>query len=246
MQSPSPVRDPFVFLRISGCLAIGLLFFMLCLVPFVLVDLATDALENLHLSAPVALAVLLGMLLGSFFNIPVARYPTDEEVSMPVLEPIGGWHLFPQYVRLRQEMIVSVNVGGCVIPVLLAVWLSRFIADGGSHVVAVTLAGMIANTLVCYRAARLVPRLGIALPFFVPALVALSITWIGLGMAGRGALEPYRAPVAFVSGITGPLVGADLLHWKDFQKIGAGQVSIGGAGTWDGIVITGLLAALLA
>ena len=57
--------------------------------------------------------------------------------------------------------------------------------------------------------------------------------------------SPERAPVAFVAGVLGPLVGADLLHLKDIGRISTGLLSIGGAGTFDGIVLSGLLAAIL-
>ena len=54
------------------------------------------------------------------------------------------------------------------------------------------------------------------------------------------------APLAFVAGVMGPLIGADLLHLKDIEKVGAGMVSIGGAGTFDGIVMSAIVAAYLA
>lgn len=230
-------------MRLSGCLVISLFLFTACLLPFVLVDLGRTALENLHLSPPAAILVLLGMLIGSFVNVPLARYPLDEEVVVPVVEPIGGWYWLPQYRRLRKEMVVAVNVGGCVIPVLLAVWLLRFVLVGGIGALTVVLVGVAINTWVCYAMARPIPNLGIALPAFLPPLIALSATWMGMAAP---AYEPLRAPVAFVIGISGPLIGADLLHWKDFPKVSSGTVSIGGAGTWDGIVLSGLLAALLA
>jgi len=44
----------------------------------------------------------------------------------------------------------------------------------------------------------------------------------------------------------GPLIGADLLHLDDIEAIGAGVASIGGAGTFDGIVLSGLAATVLA
>jgi uncharacterized membrane protein len=47
-------------------------------------------------------------------------------------------------------------------------------------------------------------------------------------------------------GALGPLIGADLLHLRDLERIGAGAVSIGGAGTFDGIVLSALIATLLA
>jgi len=238
-----PQRDPLVELRLTGCLVISLLIFTACILPFMLVDLMSTALQNLHLSSSTAMLVLIGIVFGSVINLPIAHYPLDHEVEAPIFEPIAGWEMLPQYHRMRQEMIVAVNVGGCVIPVLLGIRMMRFIADGGSDAIKVAVVGMIVNTLICYRMAQPVPNLGIRLPFFLPALVALTLTWFGLPDA---AMRPYHAPVAFVIGITGPLVGADLLHWKDFKKIAAGTVSIGGAGTWDGIVLSGLLAALFA
>jgi len=238
-----PQRDPLVELRLTGCLVISLLIFTACIVPFMLVDLMSTALQNLHLSSSAAMLVLIGIVFGSVINLPIVRYPLDHEVEVPVFEPIAGWGVLPQYRRMRQESVVAVNVGGCVIPVLLAIRMMRFIADGGSDAITVTVVGMVVNSLICYRMAQPVPNLGIRLPFFLPALVALTLTWFGLPAE---ELRSYRAPVAFVIGITGPLVGADLLHWKDFKKIAGGMVSIGGAGTWDGIVLSGLLAALFA
>ncbi|MDH4154239.1 MAG: DUF1614 domain-containing protein [Nitrospira sp.] len=53
-------------------------------------------------------------------------------------------------------------------------------------------------------------------------------------------------PVAFVASVLGPLIGADLLHLRDIEKITTGIASIGGAGTFDGIVLSGIVAAYLA
>src|SRR5437773_1132936 len=44
----------------------------------------------------------------------------------------------------------------------------------------------------------------------------------------------------------GTLIGADLLNLGQIQGLGAPVASIGGAGTFDGIFITGILAVLLA
>lgn len=227
--------------RLTGCLVLTLVLLTICVLPLLFIEVATQALENLNLNPLAASLVLLGMLVGSFLNLPVARFPTDREVVVRTFEPIGGWWFLPRYERLRHEMVVAVNVGGCVIPVLLAVWQLRWVIAGGTRPVAVMLLGMALNTAVCYFAARPIPNLGIALPFYLPALVALATAWLGL--PGQ-AFSPFRAPVAFVIGISGPLLGADLLHWRDFKRITVGTVSIGGAGTWDGIVLSGLMAAL--
>jgi uncharacterized membrane protein len=49
-----------------------------------------------------------------------------------------------------------------------------------------------------------------------------------------------------VAGVAGPLIGADILHLKDIQKNAVGIASIGGAGTFDGIILSGIVAAYLA
>ena len=54
------------------------------------------------------------------------------------------------------------------------------------------------------------------------------------------------APLAYICGTMGVLIGADILRIKDVPKLGAPIASIGGAGTFDGIFLTGIVAVLLA
>ena len=54
------------------------------------------------------------------------------------------------------------------------------------------------------------------------------------------------APMAYISGVLGALIEADLLNWSNFKKLGAHVISIGGAGVFDGILLTGIVAALIA
>jgi uncharacterized membrane protein len=94
------------------------------------------------------------------------------------------------------------------------------------------------NTTVCYRLARPVKGIGIAMPALVPPIVAVMSALV---------LAPDQAPpVAFIAGVLGPLLGADLLHLREIPRISTGMASIGGAGTFDGIVLSGILAAYLA
>jgi uncharacterized membrane protein len=44
------------------------------------------------------------------------------------------------------------------------------------------------------------------------------------------------APVSYIAGVAGPLIGADLLH-LEVEQSAVGMASIGGAGTFDGIVL---------
>jgi uncharacterized membrane protein len=89
-----------------------------------------------------------------------------------------------------------------------------------------------------YALSQPVPGMGIAMPMLVPPLIAALI---GLVLGGDTAPQ-----LAYVSGTMGVLIGADLLRFRDISRLGAPIASIGGAGTFDGIFLTGIFAALLA
>jgi uncharacterized membrane protein len=83
-----------------------------------------------------------------------------------------------------------------------------------------------------------VPGIGIAIPSLVPPFIAALVALL--------VARTNVAAVAYVSGSLGTLIGADLLNLGRIQGLGAPVVSIGGAGTFDGIFLTGILAVLLA
>jgi uncharacterized membrane protein len=80
--------------------------------------------------------------------------------------------------------------------------------------------------------------MGIAEPIFVPPLAAAAAALL--------ISRRFAPALAYISGSLGTLIGADLLNIKNLQGLGAPVVSIGGAGTFDGIFLTGILAVLLA
>jgi uncharacterized membrane protein len=79
---------------------------------------------------------------------------------------------------------------------------------------------------------------GIVVPMFVPPLVAAGV---GLILAFRRA-----PPLAYVAGSMGTLIGADITNLWNLAPLGAPFVSIGGAGTFDGVFLTGIIAGLIA
>jgi uncharacterized membrane protein len=93
-------------------------------------------------------------------------------------------------------------------------------------------------TYIVYRMARPIPGIGIATPMFIPPIAAALAALL---------LNPQGAPAtAYVAGTLGTLIGADILHLKELKNLKAPVASIGGAGTFDGIFLTGILAVLLA
>ena len=103
------------------------------------------------------------------------------------------------------------------------------------------LSGMLAVavvTVVVHLMAQPVRGVGIAEPIFTPPLVA----------AGAALLISRRhaPPLAYIAGSLGTLIGADLLNLGKVQGLDAPVASIGGAGTFDGIFVAGILSVLLA
>lgn len=243
MEPIEPRRPP--LLPPLGCLAVVIALLLLCLMPLFLIEAMQTALMRLHLPPTIALLCVIGILIGSMFNLPVYRLPRDDTQPELVMGLIYWGMMAPQYRRVRRETVIAVNVGGCVIPVILAVWQVWHVSQlGGEPLLA--LGGVCAvNIGVCYFAARPMPGIGIVMPAFVAPLTAVGATWLACGIWEAAGSENL-APIAFTAGVAGPLIGADLLHLKDVLRTPVGMMSIGGAGTFDGIILSGVLAALLA
>jgi uncharacterized membrane protein len=211
---------------------------LLAMLPFVFGQLFTAALIKLKLEPTTALLVVIGIFMGSAINLPVKRISRMESVLVDQLAVFGlqGWS--PMFQRVRRDTIIAVNVGGCLIPLALALYETGNLMAAGWQPVAGLSVAIFVNTLVCYWMAKPVEGVGIAMPGLFPAIVASLSALL---------LVPDQAPpVAFVAGVLGPLIGADLLHLRDIEKIATGIASIGGAGTFDGIVLSGIVAAYLA
>ncbi len=208
----------------------------LLLFPFIWVAVTLDVVEvavaKLGFSPTVAFFLLAAVLVGSIINIPL--YKVESTVTIVPdfmdlwLQQFWGIPL----QKIRQKTIVALNVGGGLIPVLLAIYeFTR------SDAIAILLVTAIV-TFVCYFSARVVPGIGIQMNALVAPLTA-SISAVVI------AAESLVPSVAFAGGILGTLIGADLLHLKEIQRMTSGVLSIGGAGVFDGIALCGLFALLL-
>jgi uncharacterized membrane protein len=196
------------------------------------------ALSKLGLSPFFAFWVLISILFGGMVNIPLKRIPREEKYIVDPIVLFGFGRLFRRMRVGRSATTLAVNLGGCVIPCVLALYqLLRIMGEGSWAVVAVSAATAL-NVIVCYRIARPVAGIGIAMPALIPPLVA--------ALSALVLIPDFAPPIAFVAGVFGPLVGADLFHLRDIDSLPTGMASIGGAGTFDGIVLSGLIAAFLA
>lgn len=104
-----------------GCLALIILFFLF-IVPFIYAEIMLTAMTKLGLSSPAALMIVVGVLFGSLINIPVRRIPSDVTYEVDRFQLYGISHFFPRMRRRNSSTIIAVNVGGCVIPCLVALF----------------------------------------------------------------------------------------------------------------------------
>jgi uncharacterized membrane protein len=190
------------------------------------------AYTRLGVSARTALLLLLGSLLGSYFNLPVAELPPQQVLSGQEVDYFGMRYVVPVVVDWPGT-VIAVNVGGALIPGLMSLYLLARNELWGRGLLATAIVAA-----VCHWLAQPVPGIGIALPVFVPALVTGAVALL--------LSRQYAAPLAYVGGSLGTLIGADLLNLGNLQGLGAPVASIGGAGTFDGIFVTGVLAVLIA
>jgi uncharacterized membrane protein len=190
------------------------------------------AYMTLGMSSRAALFLLLASLIGSYVNIPVAHLPervvqTGREVSF-----FGIQYVIP-VVEQWPGTVIAVNLGGALIPGALSFYLLYKHELWVRGIIAVAIVATVVHLL-----AYPVPGLGIAVPTFVPPIVT-AVTALILARV-------HAAPLAYISGSLGTLIGADLLNLGAVQGLGAPVASIGGAGTFDGIFLTGILAVILA
>jgi uncharacterized membrane protein len=175
---------------------------------------------------------LIASLLGSYVNIPVAEVPAKHLVEQDSVGYYGIQYVVPD-VRELPRTIIAVNVGGALIPAVLSIYLML-----KNRLMLQSLIAVAVVTVVVYHLARPVPGVGIALTPIIPPLLAAGVALL---------LSRKAAPaLAYVAGSLGTLIGADLLNLGIVADLQAPVLSIGGAGTFDGVFLTGILAVLLA
>jgi uncharacterized membrane protein len=227
MVPPRPTDAPGV--RTRALLGYSLL--VALLVGMIELDLLEYTYERLGIDHRFFAFLLFLSLLGSLVNVPLGALTPKERVGAGgSITPDGGP---APGSSVPGRTLLAVNVGGALVPTALSLWLLGYHGRFGRYLLAVAAVAILTN-----RLARPVRGLGIAVPIFAPPLVA----------AGTALLLDSRSPaaLAYAAGSLGTLIGADLLNLGKIRALGAPVVSIGGAGTFDGVFLSGIIAVLLA
>lgn len=149
-------------------------------------------------------------------------------VNVPLAQ-VNGWTL-------------AINLGGGVVPIVISyILLRRFPGIGMEATV-----GVVLVALVTYLVTQATPQ-GIVSPFplwLAPPLVAGIVSALSFWRD-----ETSAAPVAYVGGSLGALIGADVLRLGEFLSqpppTAGAAASIGGAAVLDMVFLTGILAVAL-
>lgn len=219
-------KRSFSVFAILASIIMGILLFQFAGVVFV----------QLGIEPWLVIVIIIGSLLGSMVNIPVTTIESQSQ-KCPDEEFIKLWGMSYRIVQpdCPGETLITVNLGGAVIPVLVSAYLLIIHPE----TIPVALLGILIVSVFVKTIARVEPNVGIVTPGLLPPLVA-GIASTALMLLLPGMFSPHV--LAYVSGTLGTLIGADLLNLNKIAELQTGSASIGGAGTWDGVFLAGLLA----
>lgn len=201
-------------------------------VPYV--DLGLPYQVLLIIALGFALFVLFVALRRLHEEFRGAGFTGWEATAILLVAPILGLVNLP--LTQRGNLIVAINLGGAVVPLLIA---AKLVVQGRAPRLR-TLLATIFVAIASYGASHYEPGRGIQVVFYIPvalsALLAIAFTLGNLRKA---------APLAYASGTLGILIGADLLRLDEILAAQPSEVqvaSIGGAGALDAVFLVGIVA----
>lgn len=204
------------------------------IIVILLFSLGDIAFERIGFNSIEYLLILWGTLLGSMINLPVGEVESAEpRVAVQEVKVFGLYYRVPSIVYKQAVTVIALNVGGAIIPILVSV----YVLIGHSGLLPDALLGTVAVAVLVHLMARKVKGVGIVTPSLLPPIVAAVVSYL--------LVPGSPAVVAYVSGTLGTLIGADLTNLRGIGNLGAPMASIGGAGTFDGVFLTGIVAVLL-
>ena len=222
----------FHFLPLAPLFFMGLAILFALAIGLIEWGILSYAYEKMGVSRRYVFLVLFLSLLGSMVNIPIARLGPERVISDEDVDFFGMHYRVPM-VRQWPGTVLAVNVGGAVIPTILSGYL---LVKNSLYLRALVGVIIVAPQSTCWHSRC--SGVGIAVPTFAPPVIAAAVALL--------LSREFAAPLAYISGTLGTLIGADLLNLDHLAGLGAPVASIGGAGTFDGVFLVGIIAVLLA
>ena len=217
-----------LFIPIALLIFLLFILFLPALLTLAYFHIVTLGFERLGISSGATIFLLFLILVGSCVNVPL----TQKKLVYSTRSRFFGLFRVPQ-VEIQG---VAINLGGGLLPILLSFYFLFLLWKRGIELTPVLIA-IFLMIILTKLLAKVIPGKGIALPFFIPPIFSAVFAFI--------LVPEFAAPAAFVSGVLGTLIGADILNLRKARRYG-GYLSIGGAGVFDGIFLVGIVSALLA
>lgn len=211
---------------------------------YLFLRLSETAFEQVGFDHWHASLAVFGSVIGSLVDIPL---------SSGTISSYPGWYVTLaraiglDFATTFHPFYLVINLGGCLIPLVVSLDLLRRGRTSKSR----ALIGILVVAVITYYFAMPIASEGIVLPIWLsPTLAAICGLVLSKGHDKAPAL-------AYISGAMGTLLGADILNLITPGVLPALSplryhaakplfLSIGGAGVFDGIFLTGVLAVLLA
>jgi uncharacterized membrane protein len=181
------------------------------------------------------------MLAGSFVNIPLHHIRRDMTRATP-LDSAGNELADPFAVLPVWETVISVNLGGGILPVCIAVYTiyRAVMVTGATLLVPVALSAALVMAI-SFVFTHEIAGVGIRVPFIIPALTALLA-----GVLFSNGTGLTAAVTALAGGTFGTIAGGNLAHLCRVRDLDVPEVSIGGFGTFGAVFLCCVLPALIA
>lgn len=223
------------------------LFFLFIFLP---VSIVAEAFSKLGLTPAQGVLMLIAILVGRSVNLPVFTSERLVVISKPrtlnfTMDEFGRpVQIEDEPANELKKQVFAVNLGGCILPLLLSITFLVSMhmagtADGAYGWIGFSMV-MVAGG--CYALAKADPYTGLRVPLIMPGLMTFVSVFFFVP-------EPFRPIAAYIAGTMGTILGgnlAPLLTPRIRNSVGTEMVSIGGAGTFGGVFVAGILAVLLA
>ncbi|MGH9917666.1 MAG: DUF1614 domain-containing protein [Nitrososphaerales archaeon] len=202
---------------------------------FIFIFVTEVAFEKTGFSRLQFLLILGVTLVGSYIDIPVWRMK-NVRPTVVVREVRAFWitYRMPEYALAQVTTTIALNVGGAIVPLVV----TAILLDSHPGIWLGALVATALTSLAVHAVAKYVAGVGIVAPTILPPVAAVLFS-LPFGMG-------YLPITAYIAGTLGTLIGADLSNLGTISEGGTHVASIGGAGKFDGIFLTGIVAVLIA
>ncbi|RLI85293.1 MAG: hypothetical protein DRO98_07195 [Archaeoglobales archaeon] len=187
----------------------------------------------IHLAVLLGLVLLFALALEHIFGLlENAGFDKIDAFAILILPPAVEFIIHPIHVATYDDLNIYADIAGFVVPLFIS---AKLIASGRVPALKAVI-GIALLAYVCNKNA-VVGHFGVGITDLVTPIIVASL--YSLYASDR------PAPLAYVSGSVGMIIGADILNIPRLSAFNSKFITVGGAGMFDAIYIVGIFAVFL-